>query len=188
MEHVENIQDLMQKIQERIDQLKLEAIEKQKGLTQSLNEQITQSTEIQDKLQQSQQQLAAQMEYGTAVLVDLERGLQLDFSEEMAEFEQACQNETADKAELTQHLEKSIQEKITFQLNDLKAKTNVALQELGAVSQHIQHLFGAEKTEKMSRFARMKRRFHKHFGKQIMASKACLAKQLEMGANKLRQA
>lgn len=186
MEHLENMNDLMQQIQQKIDQLKLEAVQKQQALTASLNEQIAQSNDIQDKLQQSQQQLAAQMEYGTAVLVDLERGLQLDFSEEMAEFEQAYQNEAADKEALTQHLETTVQEKITFQLNELKAKTGVALQELGAVSQHIQQLFGAEKAEKPSRLAKLKRSIYKRFGKQIVASKECLAKQLELGATKLR--
>lgn len=144
MEHLQNMNDLMQQIQQRIDQLKLEAVQKQQELTHSLNTQIDQSAGIQDKLQQSQQQLAAQMEYGTAVLIDLERGLDLDFSEEMAEFEQAYQSEDADKDALAQHLEQSVQEKITFQLNELKAKTGVALQELGAVSLHIQQLFGAK--------------------------------------------
>ncbi|MBN6067173.1 hypothetical protein HYE66_12010 [Aggregatibacter actinomycetemcomitans] len=186
MEHLQNMNDLIQQIQQKIDQLKLEAVQKQQALTESLNAQIAQSGEVQDKLLQSQQQLAAQMEYGTAVLVELERGLQLDFSEEMAEFELAYQNEHADKDALTQHLEASVQEKITFQLNELKAKTGVALQGLGEATQHIQQLFGAEKIEKPSRLAKLKRSIHKRFGKQIVASKECLAKQLELGAAKLR--
>ena len=88
------------------------------------------------------------MEYGTAVLIELEQGLQLDFSTEIAEFEQLCQNETADTAELTQRLEQNVQEKITFQLNELKAKTGIALQEIGQVTLHIKQLFGAEKVLK----------------------------------------
>lgn len=182
MEHLENIQDLMQHIQQRIDQLKREAAQKQQELAQSLNTQIEQSSAIHEKLQQSQQQLAAQMEYGTTVLVDLERGLERDFSEEMAEFEQAYQNEEADKEALTHYFEQSVQDKIALQLNELKAKTGVALQELGSVSQHIQHLFGGENPAKINRLTKLKQRLSKHF----MASRECLAKQLERGAVKLR--
>ena len=97
-----------------------------------------------------------------------------------------CQNETADTAELTQQLEQHVQEKITFQLNELKAKTGIALQEIGQVTLHIKQLFGAEKSAKVKGFAKLKQRLYKRFGKQIIASKEYLAKQLELGASKLR--
>ena len=85
------------------------------------------------------------MEYGTAVLIELEQGLQLDFSTEIAEFEQLCQNETADTTELTQRLEQHVQEKITFQLNELKAKTGIALQEIGQVTPILSSYLGQKK-------------------------------------------
>jgi len=93
-----------------------------------------------------------------------------------------CQNETADTTELTQRLEQHVQEKITFQLNELKAKTGIALQEIGQVTLHIKQLFGAEKSAKVKGLAKLKQRLYK----QIIASKECLAKQLERGASKLR--
>ncbi|OOF37347.1 hypothetical protein [Rodentibacter heidelbergensis] len=186
MEHNKTMNDLMRQTQQKIEQFKVEAIEKQQALIQSLHEQIAKSREIQATLQQSQQQLMAQMEYGAAVLMDLEQGLQLDFSAEIAEFEQAYQNENADKEALAQHLEQSTQEKIALQLNELKAKTNVALQELGLVRQNIQQLFREENAAKINRLAKLKRHFYRRFGKQLIASKECLAKQLELGAAKLR--
>ena len=180
MENVQTMSDLMQQIQQRIDSIKASAMQQQTEMKQSLNECIEQSEAIQNQLVQSQQQLTSQLEYGTAVLIELEQGLQLDFSTEIAEFEQLCQNETADKTELTQ------QEKITFQLNELKAKTGIALQEIGQVTLHIKQLFGAEKSAKVKGLAKLKQRLYKRFGKQIIASKECLAKQLERGARKLR--
>jgi len=186
MENVQTMSDLMQQIQQRIDSLKVSAMQQQTEMKQSLNECIEQSEAIQNQLVQSQQQLTSQLEYGTAVLIELEQGLQLDFSTEIAEFEQLCQNETADTAELTQRLEQNVQEKITFQLNELKAKTGIALQEIGQVTLHIKQLFGAEKSAKVKGLAKLKQRLYKRFGKQIIASKECLAKQLERGASKLR--
>jgi len=186
MENVQRMSDLMQQIQQRIDSLKASAIQQQTEMKQSLNECIEQSEAIQNQLVQSQQQLTSQLEYGTAVLIELEQGLQLDFSTEIAEFEQLCQNETADTAELTQQLEQHVQEKITFQLNELKAKTGIALQEIGQVTLHIKQLFGAEKSAKVKGLAKLKQRLYKRFGKQIIASKEYLAKQLERGASKLR--
>ena len=179
MENVQTMSDLMQQIQQRIDSLKASAMQQQTEMKQSLNECIEQSEAIQNQLVQSQQQLTSQLEYGTAVL-------QLDFSTEIAEFEQLCQNETANTAELTQQLEQHVQEKITFQLNELKAKTGIALQEIGQVTLHIKQLFGAEKSAKVKGLAKLKQRLYKRFGKQIIASKECLAKQLERGASKLR--
>jgi len=176
----------MQQIQQRIDSIKASAMQQQTEMKQSLNECIEQSEAIQNQLVQSQQQLTSQLEYGTAVLIELEQGLQLDFSTEIAEFEQLCQNETADTTELTQRLEQHVQEKITFQLNELKAKTGIALQEIGQVTLHIKQLFGAEKSAKVKGLAKLKQRLYKRFGKQIIASKECLAKQLERGASKLR--
>ena len=105
---------------------------------------------------------------------------------EIAEFEQLCQNETADTTELTQRLEQHVQEKITFQLNELKAKTGIALQEIGQVTLHVKQLFGAEKSAKVKGLAKLKQRLYKRFGKQIIASKECLAKQLEHGTSKLK--
>ena len=70
-----------------------------------------------------------------------------------------CQNETADTAELTQQLEQHVQEKITFQLNELKAKTGIALQEIGQVTLHIKQLFGAEKSAKVKGLAKLKQRY-----------------------------
>ena len=186
MENVQTMSDLMQQIQQRIDSLKASAMQQQTEMKQSLNECIEQSEAIQNQLVQSQQPLTSQLEYGTAVLIELEQGLQLDFSTEIAEFEQLCQNETADTAELTQRLEQNVQEKITFQLNELKAKTGIALQEIGQVTLHIKQLFGAEKSAKVKGLAKLKQRLYKRFGKQIIASKECLAKQLERGASKLR--
>ena len=101
MENVQTMSDLMQQIQQRIDSLKASAMQQQTEMKQSLNECIEQSEAIQNQLVQSQQQLTSQLEYGTAVLIELEQGLQLDFSTEIAEFEQLCQNETADTAECT---------------------------------------------------------------------------------------
>ena len=176
MENVKTMSDLMQQIQQRIDSLKASAMQQQTEMKQSLNECIEQSEAIQNQLVQSQQQLTSQ----------LEQGLQLDFSTEIAEFEQLCQNETADTTELTQRLEQHVQEKITFQLNELKAKTGIALQEIGQVTLHIKQLFGAEKSAKVKGLAKLKQRLYKRFGKQIIASKECLAKQLERGASKLR--
>ena len=181
MENVQTMSDLMQQIQQRIDSIKASAMQQQTEMKQSLNECIEQSEAIQNQLVQSQQQLTSQLEYGTAVLIELEQGLQLDFSTEIAEFEQLCQNETADTTELTQRLEQHVQEKITFQLNELKA-----LQEIGQVTLHIKQLFGAEKSAKVKGLAKLKQRLYKRFGKQIIASKECLAKQLERGASKLR--
>ena len=186
MENVQTMSDLMQQIQQRIDSIKASAMQQQTEMKQSLNECIEQSEAIQNQLVQSQQQLTSQLEYGTAVLIELEQGLQLDFSTEIAEFEQLCQNETADTTELTQRLEQHVQEKITFQLNELKAKTGIALQEIGQVTLHIKQLFGAEKSAKVKGLAKLKQRLYKRFGKQIIASKECLAKQLERGASKLR--
>ena len=186
MENVQTMSDLMQQIQQRIDSIKASAMQQQTEMKQSLNECIEQSEAIQNQLVQSQQQLTSQLEYGTAVLIELEQGLQLDFSTEIAEFEQLCQNETADTAELTQRLEQHVQEKITFQLNELKAKTGIALQEIGQVTLHIKQLFGAEKSAKVKGLAKLKQRLYKRFGKQIIASKECLATQLERGASKLR--
>lgn len=114
--------------------------------------------------------------------MELEQGLQLDLSAELSEFEQACQAESADKEALSQQLEQSVQEKITFYLSELKAKSGVALQELELVSQHIQQLFGVENATKAKKFAKWKKRFAKH----LATAKECLAKQLEQGANKLR--
>ena len=94
MENVQTMSDLMQQIQQRIDSLKASAMQQQTEMKQSLNECIEQSEAIQNQLVQSQQQLTSQLEYGTAVLIELEQGLQLDFSTEIAEFEQLCQNET----------------------------------------------------------------------------------------------
>lgn len=182
MENLANMTDFMQ----RIDQLKLTATEAQQTLARSLNEHITKSKQIQAALQQSNQQLSAQMEYGTSVLADLERDFAFDFSKEIAEFEQVYQNENADKQGLEQNLEKSVQEKITFRLNELKAKADIASQELESVSRHIQLLFGAEKAAKSGLLGKLKRRIYQRFGKQITASKECLAKQLERGASKLR--
>ena len=51
---------------------------------------------------------------------------------------------------------------------------------------HIKQLFGAEKSAKVKGLAKLKQRLYKRFGKQIIASKECLAKQLERGASKLR--
>lgn len=186
MENVQTMSDLMQQIQQRIDSIKASAMQQQTEMKQSLNECIEQSEAIQNQLVQSQQQLTSQLEYGTAVLIEQEQGLQLDFSTEIAEFEQLCQNETADTTELTQRLEQHVQEKITFQLNELKAKTGIALQEIGQVTLHIKQLFGAEKSAKVKGLAKLKQRLYKRFGKQIIASKECLAKQLERGASKLR--
>ena len=186
IENVQRMSDFMQQIQQRIDSLKASAIQQQTEMKQSLNECIEQSEAIQNQLVQSQQQLTSQLEYGTAVLIELEQGLQLDFSTEIAEFKQLCQNETADTAELTQQLEQHVQEKITFQLNELKAKTGIALQEIGQVTLHIKQLFGAEKSAKVKGLAKLKQRLYKRFGKQIIASKEYLAKQLELGASKLR--
>ena len=186
MENVQTMSDLMQQIQQRIDSIKASAMQQQTEMKQSLNECIEQSEAIQNQLVQSQQLLTSQLEYGTAVLIELEQGLQLDFSTEIAEFEQLCQNETADTTELTQRLEQHVQEKITFQLNELKAKTGIALQEIGQVTLHIKQLFGAEKSAKVKGLAKLKQRLYKRFGKQIIASKECLAKQLERGASKLR--
>ena len=186
MENVQTMSDLMQQIQQRIDSIKASAMQQQTEMKQSLNECIEQSEAIQNQLVQSQQQLTSQLEYGTAVLIELEQGLQLDFSTEIAEFEQLCQNETADTTELMQRLEQHVQEKITFQLNELKAKTGIALQEIGQVTLHIKQLFGAEKSAKVKGLAKLKQRLYKRFGKQIISSKECLAKQLERGANKLR--
>ena len=175
MENVQTMSDLMQQIQQRIDSIKASAMQQQTEMKQSLNECIEQSEAIQNQLVQSQQQLTSQLEYGTAVLIELEQGLQLDFS-----------TETADTTELTQRLEQHVQEKITFQLNELKAKTGIALQEIGQVTLHIKQLFGAEKSAKVKGLAKLKQRLYKRFGKQIIASKECLAKQLERGASKLR--
>ncbi|MCQ9121362.1 hypothetical protein BKG95_10755 [Rodentibacter pneumotropicus] len=182
MKNLTKMTDLIQ----RIDQLKLTAIEEQQTLVKSLNEHIIKSEKIQAALQQSCQQLSAKMEYDTSVLADLKRDLAFDFSQEIAEFEQAYQNENADKQGLAQNLEKFMQEKITFRLNDLKAKTDIASQELEAISRHIQQLFGTEKATKAGLLAKFKRRIYQRFGKQISASKECLAKQLERGAIKLR--
>ena len=91
MENVQTMSDLMQQIQQRIDSLKASAMRQQTEMKQSLNECIEQSEAIQNQLVQSQQQLTSQLEYGTAVLIELEQGLQLDFSTEIAEFEQLCQ-------------------------------------------------------------------------------------------------
>ena len=186
MENVQTMSDLMQQIQQRIDSIKASAMQQQTEMKQSLNECIEQSEAIQNQLVQSQQQLTSQLEYGTAVLIELEQGLQLDFSTEIAEFEQLCQNETADTTELTQRLEQHVQEKITFQLNELKAKTGIALQEIGQVTLRIKQLFGAEKSAKVKGLAKLKQRLYKRFGKQIIASKECLAKQLERGASKFK--
>lgn len=175
MENVQTMSDLMQQIQQRIDSIKASAMQQQTEMKQSLNECIEQSEAIQNQLVQSQQQLTSQLEYGTAVLIELEQGLQLDFSTEIA-----------DTTELTQRLEQHVQEKITFQLNELKAKTGIALQEIGQVTLHIKQLFGAEKSAKVKGLAKLKQRLYKRFGKQIIASKECLAKQLERGASKLR--
>ena len=175
MENVQTMSDLMQQIQQRIDSIKASAMQQQTEMKQSLNECIEQSEAIQNQLVQSQQQLTSQLEYGTAVLIELEQGLQLDFS-----------TETADTTELTQRLEQHVQEKIMFQLNELKAKTGIALQEIGQVTLHIKQLFGAEKSVKVKGLAKLKQRLYKRFGKQIIASKECLAKQLERGASKLR--
>jgi len=92
MENVQTMSDLMQQIQQRIDSIKASAMQQQTEMKQSLNECIEQSEAIQNQLVQSQQQLTSQLEYGTAVLIELEQGLQLDFSTEIAEFEQLCQN------------------------------------------------------------------------------------------------
>ena len=100
MENVQTMSDLMQQIQQRIDSIKASAMQQQTEMKQSLNECIEQSEAIQNQLVQSQQQLTSQLEYGTAVLIELEQGLQLDFSTEIAEFEQLCQNETADTTEM----------------------------------------------------------------------------------------
>ena len=75
MENVENMNDVLQQMQLRVEQLKLDAIEKQQELAKSLNTKIQQGSEIKNKLHQSQQQLSAQMEYSTSVLVALERGI-----------------------------------------------------------------------------------------------------------------
>ena len=91
MENVENMNDVLQQMQLRVEQLKLDAIEQQQELAKSLNTKIQQGSEIKNKLHQSQQQLSAQMEYSTSVLVALERGIGLDFNTEIAEFEQAHQ-------------------------------------------------------------------------------------------------
>lgn len=185
MENVENMNDVMQQMQLRVEQLKLDAIEKQQELAKSLNTKIQQGSEIKNKLHQSQQQLSAQMEYSTSVLVDLERGIGLDFNTEIAEFEQAYQ-ESEDKTALTQYLETKIQEKIAIRLNELKARTNVALQELNSVNEHIQKLFNCDNNKKSRLLSTLKESLHKRFGKQILAAKECLARQLERATIKLR--
>lgn len=182
MENLENMADLMQ----RINQLKCAAIEEQQSLAKSLNERIIKSEQIQAILQQSSQQLAVKMEYGTSVMADLEHDLAFDFSKEITEFELAFQSENADKQGLITDFEQSLQEKITFRLSELKAKTGIVSQELEAISQHIQQLFGTESSTKIGLLKKFKRRIYQRFGKQISASKECLAKQLERGATKLR--
>jgi len=97
MENVQTMSDLMLQIQQRIDSIKASAMQQQTEMKQSLNECIEQSEAIQNQLVQSQQQLTSQLEYGTAVLIELEQGLQLDFSTEIAEFEQLCQFKTVIK-------------------------------------------------------------------------------------------
>ena len=185
MENIENMNDVMQQMQLRVEQLKLDAIEKQQELAKSLNTKIQQGSEIKNKLHQSQQQLSAQMEYSTSVLVDLERGIGLDFNAEIAEFEQAYQ-ESEDKTALTQHLETKIQEKIAIRLNELKARTNVALQELNSVNEHIQKLFNCDNNEKSNRLSKLKEHINNRFSKQILSAKECLARQLERATIKLR--
>ena len=170
MENVENMNDVMQQMQLRVEQLKLDAIEKQQELAKSLNTKI---------------QLSAQMEYSTSVLVDLERVIGLDFNTEIAEFEQAYQ-ESEDKTALTQHLETKIQEKIAIRLNELKARTNVALQELNSINEHIQKLFNCDNNEKSNRLSKLKEHFNNRFSKQILSAKECLARQLERATIKLR--
>ena len=94
MENVQTMSDLMQQIQQRIYSIKASAMQQQTEMKQSLNECIEQSEAIQNQLVQSQQQLTSQLEYGTAVLIELEQGLQLDFSTEIAEFEQCTKKGT----------------------------------------------------------------------------------------------
>ena len=176
MENVENMNDVMQQMQLRVEQLKLDAIEKQQELAKSLNTKIQQGSEIKNKLHQSQQQLSAQMEYSTSVLVDLERVIGLDFNTEIAEFEQAYQESEETK----------IQEKIAIRLNELKARTNVALQELNSINEHIQKLFNCDNNEKSNRLSKLKEHFNNRFSKQILSAKECLARQLERATIKLR--
>ena len=71
--------DLMQQIQQRIDSIKASAMQQQTEMKQSLNECIEQSEAIQNQLVQSQQQLTSQLEYGTAVLIELEQGVTARF-------------------------------------------------------------------------------------------------------------
>ena len=52
MENVENMNDVMQQMQLRVEQLKLDAIEKQQELAKSLNTKIQQGSEIKNKLHQ----------------------------------------------------------------------------------------------------------------------------------------
>ena len=127
MENVQTMSDLMQQIQQRIDSIKASAMQQQTEMKQSLNECIEQSEAIQNQLVQSQQQLTSQLEYGTAVLIELEQGLQLDFSTEIAEFEQLCQNETADTTELTQRLEQHVQEKNHVPIKRIKSQNRYSL-------------------------------------------------------------
>ncbi|WP_179108116.1 hypothetical protein [Rodentibacter pneumotropicus] len=47
-------------------------------------------------------------------------------------------------------------------------------------------MFGAEKATKAGLLEKFKRRIYQRFGKQITASKECLAKQLKRSATKLR--
>lgn len=183
---MENINKLTTEMQQKIEQLKLEAVQAQQDLTESLNTQLAESRTVQNTLQQSQQQLAAQIEYGATVLEELTQHLSFDFSQEMDDFTHASQSENADNEALAQAFAQRVQEKIAFQLNELKAKTSVALQELEAVNQQISEALNCKTSVKTDRLSAFKRRIYQRFGKQIAASKACLAKQLELGAAKLR--
>lgn len=186
MENTQTMSDIMQTIQQRIDLLKESAIHQQTKMKDTLNERIIQSEIIQNQLSDNQQKLTAELGSSKATLLDLAQGLQLDFSVEITEFEQACQNETADKIELTKQLEQDVQEKISSQLNELKDKTNVALQKIDNIVLHIQQSFGKQEKTNTRILEKLKQFLYKHFDKQIITSKEYLAKQLERGANKLR--
>lgn len=183
---MQNTQELIQQIKQKITQFEMINAEKQADLANELHQKIQQSQQLQTHLIDGEQQLAAQLEYSSTILLDLEQGATWDFAQELEELEQAFQQENANADKLNAQFEQQAQEKITFHFNELKAKTMIALQELNAVNAQIRQYFAGEENVKRNKWASTMRVANRKLGRLLNASRHLLANQLERSASCLR--
>lgn len=173
-------QDIQQMIESRIAELNATAEQKKQELKLQLSPEIEKSETFLTSLKNEQERLTNELSLARENITALEQPLQFD--DIIHELEQVLTQENLDLEELNKTVQHSLQESMSKQMNELKAKLLSSQQDLSETLKESQATLAGTPAF----WLKLNTQFQARFGEKIQKAKIKLAEQLEHCAGKLK--